>query len=352
MPSEIKKPSLGKRLFQRYMIDALGHMALGLFATLIIGTIFQQLGKIPGLSKLADFAAVAMNGSVVGAAIGVSIACGMKVKPLAMFASAVTGALGYAGGGGPLGSFIAAVIGAEAGNFLAGKTRVDIILVPAAAILAGGLTALLVVPGVAWLMDALRGFIDTATRLQPVWMGIVVSVVVGLALTAPISSAALCAMIFICPDGEILSEGLQLAAGAATVGCSCQMVGFAVTSFKENRWGGLIAQGLGTSMLQVPNIMKHPAILIPPTLASAILGPFATTLFDMRNYGTAAGMGTSGLVGQIGTWSMMAETYGAGSTLLRMLILHIALPAMLSFAICFTLRRMGWIKDGDMRLEL
>ena len=348
---EAKGRGLGARLFKRYGLDALSAMALGLFSTLIIGTILDQLGQyVPGLSGLSSFAATAKSNPVVGGAIGVAVAWGMKVAPLAMFTSAVSGAIGYELGA-PLGCFIAAVLGAEAGNFVAGKTKLDIILVPSATIVVGGLAAVLCAPAVNGLMNLLRGFIDTATRMQPVPMGIIVSVVVGLALTAPISSAALCAMIFVAPEGEALGLGLQLAAGAATVGCCAQMVGFAVTSFRENGVGGLIAQGLGTSMLQVPNILRHPLILVPPTLASAILGPLATTLFDMRNAGVFAGMGTAGLVGQIGTFQSMAGA-GAGVVLVKVLALHIALPALLSLLICAAMRRAGLIHDGDMKLEL
>ncbi|MDO4355043.1 MAG: PTS sugar transporter subunit IIC [Clostridia bacterium] len=349
--SENAKPSLASRLFKRYALDALGAMALGLFSTLIIGTILNQLGTyIPGLSILCEFAAVAQSGTVVGAAIGVSVAWGMKVAPLAMFTSAVSGAIGYAAGA-PLGAYIAAVFGAEAGNFIAGKTRVDIILVPTATILVGGLAATLTGPGVTALMNGLRDFIDMATRLQPVPMGILVSVVVGLALTAPISSAALCAMIFSLPESGELGIGLKLAAGAATVGCCCQMVGFAVSTFRENGVGGLVAQGIGTSMLQVPNILRHPAILIPPTLASAILGPIATTILPMHNSGVFAGMGTAGFVGQIGTWNAMAAAGGA-TVLLKILLLHIALPAALSLLFSEIMRRMGWIHEGDGKLPL
>ncbi len=349
---EEKKLSLGKRLLKRYGLDALSAMALGLFSTLIIGTILEQLGTfIPGLSILTQMAATAKQAEVVGAAIGVAVAWGMKVKPLAIFTSAVSGAIGYLQGG-PLGCFIAAVVGAEAGNFIAGKTKLDIILVPTATLLAGGLTSAVASPGVNWLMALLRNFIDTATLLQPIPMGIIVSVVVGLALTAPISSAALCAMIFAVPKGGELGLGLQLAAGAATAGCCAQMVGFAVTSYRENRVGGLVAQGIGTSMLQVPNILMHPLILIPPTLASAITGPLATTLFQMRNSGVFAGMGTSGFVGQIGTWRAMAGLESAGMIALKIALLHFILPALLSLAFSELMRRRGWIKPGDMLLKL
>lgn len=349
---EVKQPSLGAKLFKRYGLDALSAMALGLFSTLIIGTIIEQLGSlIPPLSILSEFAATAKSGTVVGAAIGVSVAWGTKVAPLAIFTSAVTGAIGYTMGG-PLGSFIAAVPGAEAGNWIAGKTKLDIILVPTATIVVGGLVAVIVGPGVNWIMAQLRNFIDMATLLQPIPMGIILSVVVGLVLTAPISSAALCAMIFSVPEGGQLGLGLQLAAGAATVGCCAQMVGFAVASYRENGISGLIAQGVGTSMLQVPNILRHPLILVPPTLTSAILGPLSTTIFDMRNTGVFAGMGTSGFVGQIGTWKAMAAAQGGSIVALKMMALHIVLPALLSLIISEFMRKRKWIHEGDMKLKL
>ncbi len=351
MSETTKKPSIWVRAGKRYGLDALSAMALGLFSTLIIGLILEQLGKIPGLTMLTDFAKVAMSGPVVGAGIGVAVAWGLKVKPLAMFSSAVVGALGYAQGG-PLGCYLAAVVGAELGNLIAGKTKLDIVLVPTITIVAGGVTALIVGPVVQALMGALMQFIDTATRMQPIPMGILVAVVVGLVLTAPISSAALCAMIFTAAQGQELGLGLQLAAGAATAGCCAQMVGFAVASFPENGVSGLISQGLGTSMLQVPNILRHPAILIPPTLAAAITGPLATTLFDMRNAGAAAGMGTSGLVGQLGTWAAMSATTPAWLLIGKIAVLHIALPALLSLLFALLLRRIGWIKPGDMRLSV
>ena len=349
---EGKKPSLGARLMKRYGLDALSAMALGLFSTLIIGTILDQIGTfIPALSLLREMAATAKRPDVVGAAIGVSVAWGMKVKPLAIFTSAVSGAIGY-NLSGPLGCFLAAVIGAEAGNFIAGKTKLDIILIPTATLVIGGLAAYAVSPGVNFLMALLRGFIDTATLMQPIPMGIIVSVVVGLVLTAPISSAALCAMIFSVPEGGELGLGLQLAAGAATAGCCAQMVGFAVSSYRENKIGGLVAQGIGTSMLQVPNILVHPLILVPPTLASAITGPLATTLLQMKNSGVFAGMGTSGFVGQIGTWRTMSQLETPLTVALKILVLHIILPAALSLTFSEIMRKRGLIKPGDMKLNL
>ncbi len=342
-----------QRIYRRYLLDALSAMGQGLFASLIIGLILGQLGRIPGLGFLATFTTDAyISGSatpVVGAAIGVAIAYGLKVHPLCIFACAASGAIGYTQGG-PVGAYLAGVFAAEAGGFVAGKTRVDIIVIPATTIIVGGAVSTLCAPGINSVMAALREFIDWATLLSPIPMGIVVSVVVGLALTAPISSAALCAMIFTVPEGETAGLGLMLAAGAATAGCCAQMVGFAVTSFRENGWGGLISQGLGTSMIQISNILAHPAILIPPTLASAITGPLCTTVFQMKNLGSSAGMGTSGLVGQVGTWAVMAADTPAWLLIINMALTQLILPAVLSLLFAAVLRRMGWIKPGDMKL--
>lgn len=338
-----------KKAYQRYLIDALSAMGMGLFASLIIGLILSQISAIPFLSFLPPYAQVVSASSpVVGAAIGVAIGYGMKVVPLAVFSCAASGAFGYQLSG-PVGAYLAAVVGAELGGRVAGKTRVDIIVVPTVVIVAGGLITDLTSGAVNAGVQALQAFLESATTLQPIPMGIVVSVVFGLALTAPISSAALAAMIFTVPEGGTMGMGLQLAAGAATVGCCAQMVGFAVCSFRENGVSGLIAQGLGTSMLQVGNILRAPAILVPPTLASAILGPFATTLFQMKNVGSAAGMGTSGLVGQFGTWAAMA---GESGVLLKIILLHFILPAALSLLISEWMRKKGWIRPGDMALKL
>ncbi|MCL2545262.1 MAG: PTS sugar transporter subunit IIC [Clostridia bacterium] len=337
-----------RRAAKRYGLDAMSAMALGLFSTLVIGVIMEQLGRIPGLGMLQDFAKVAKSEPVVGAGIGVAIAWGLKVVPLAIFTSAVVGALGYGNGVGPLGAYIAAVIGAELGNRIAGKTRLDIVLVPSVTLLSGGVVALLLGPSILGAMRALQSLISTATTLQPVPMGILVAVVVGLALTGPISSAALCAVVFKF-SGEP-DPGLLLAAGAATVGCCAQMVGFAVASFPENGVSGLIAQGLGTSMVQIPNILRRPAILLPPTLAAAVLGPLATTVLVIHNAGVEAGMGTSGLVGLLGVWSHMSGTEPALGLLGKLALMCVALPAGLSLGFSIVLRRWGWIRPGDMTL--
>ena len=259
--------------FKRYFIDAMSYMALGLFSSLIIGLILSQLSAIPGLQFLKAYAdMVSAKSPVVGAAIGVAIAYGMKGKPLVLFASAVTGALGYDLGG-PAGAYLAAVVGARLGGLVAGRTPVDIVLVPVVTIASGGLVAQFTGPAIASGMEALGGFINAATEMHPLPMGIIVSTLMGMVLTAPISSAAIA-----------ISLGLNgLAAGAACVGCCTQMVGFAVQSYADNGLGGLLSQGLGTSMLQFGNILRKPVIWLPPTIASAILGPVSTILVKMPN---------------------------------------------------------------------
>ena len=337
-----------KFILDRYLKQAMSAMALGLFASLIIGLILSQLANIPFLQFLEPYAAVVSASSpVVGAAIGVSIAHGLGAAPLAVFACAAAGAFGYSSAG-PLGAYFTGVFGAEVGNWVAGKTKFDMLLVPTAAIVTGGLVGTLLSPPINAGIAAMQGFLERATLLQPIPMGLILSVVFGLLLTAPVSSAALAAVVF-ATSGEPLGEGLLLAAGAATTGCCCQMVGFAVASYRENGVSGLVVQGLGTSMLQFGNILARPVIWLPPTIASAILGMLSTTVFQMWNSGAAAGMGTSGLVGQVGTFAAMAES-GAGSVLLKMLVLHIALPAGLTLALSEGMRRLGWIRPGDMKI--
>ena len=329
---------------KRYLQDALSAMALGLFASLLIGLILKTLGEQTALlfaensisSFLIETGAQAM--ALMGAAVGVSVAWGIKAPPLVLFASAITGMMG-ANLGGPAGAFLAAAVGAEFGKAISKETKVDILVTPALTLIMGMVTAMLFGPAISALMNGLGAIIMTATEMQPLLMGIIVSVVVGLVLTAPISSAALCIMLNLS----------GLAAGAATVGCCAQMVGFAVASFKENGVGGLVAQGIGTSMLQVSNIIKNPWILVPPTLAAAILGPVSTLIFKMTNIPAGAGMGTSGLVGQIGTFTSMGFT---GEVLAKVLVLHIVLPAVLAYIIDKALRKSGKIKDGDYKLDL
>jgi len=336
---------------KRYALDALSAMALGLFASLLIGliikTIGEQIGLFAGESAFTAFLVLVGTWAMgmVGPAIGVAVAHGLKAPPLVLFASIAVGYLGNMAwvegepAGGPAGAFVAVVIGAEIGKLVSKETKVDIIVTPLATILAGGLVAKFVSPLIGALMKGLGIVIMNATELQPFWMGIVVSVIVGLVLTAPISSAALCIML-----------GLEgLAAGAATVGCCAQMVGFAVISFKANGVGGLFAQGIGTSMLQVPNIIKKPWIVVPPTLAAAVLGPISTLAFKMTNIPAGAGMGTSGFVGQIGTFTAMGFT---AETLIKVLVLHIALPAVLSYVFYIVLKKAGRFTDEDLKLTL
>lgn len=348
----MKKDNLFLRLMKRWFIDGMSYMALGLFATLIIGTILQQLGKIPYLEFFNSLASsngtnMAMNSTVMGAAIGVAVAYGLKHKPLVIFSSAVTGALGALASfngiaAGPAGAFIAALAGAEIAGLYAGKTKIDIILVPMGTILAGGLVATFISPVFGWLLFEIGAFINQACQQSPIVYGIIISVVVGMTLTAPISSAALCAMLAL--SGP--------AAGAATVGCCVNMVGFAVASFEDNGWSGVVSQGLGTSMLQVPNIVKKPVIWLPVIIVSAILGPLATTVFGMTNYGISAGMGTSGLVGCIGTFTDMTATGEQWwMVLIKIAVLHFILPGVLVYLVNKLFKKLGWIKKGDMLIN-
>lgn len=329
---------------KRYFNDALSAMATGLFSSLIIGLIIKTMGEQtavflgdnPVSALLVELGAAAMG--LMGAAIGAAVAFGLKAPPLVIFSSIVTGTIG-ATLGGPAGAFIAAVVGAEFGKMVSKETKVDIIVTPAVTLVMGMLSAKLFGPAVAALMAGLGKVIMSATELQPFFMGIIVSVLVGLALTAPISSAALCIML----------DLSGIAAGAATVGCCAQMIGFAVISFRENGVGGLIAQGLGTSMLQVSNIVNNPWILVPPTLAAAILGPISTMVFHMTNLPAGAGMGTSGLVGEIFTFTDMG---GGASVWFAVILLHFVIPAILSLLIDAGMKKTGKIKVGDYKLDL
>lgn len=344
------KKSIG--LLQRWFLDAFSAMAMGVFASLLIGTIIGEIGKWTGWDFLITLGTYAKNGYVVGAAIGAAVANGLKVKPLVMLSGAVCGAIAYNEGGGPLGAYLAALVGSELSNLVAGKTRFDILLVPSISIISGGAVGVLTGPYIDKFCDWIGAQLGAAMTLQPVLMGIIVSVVMGLALTAPISSAAIAIVVF---RSELFatSQGIALAAGAATVGCCCQMVGFAVSSWRENGFSGFLAQGLGTSMLQVPNIMRHPLILIPPTLASAILGPIAATVLKVENAaGVFAGMGTCGLVGPAGMWSyMMADGFDI-FVCIKILLMCVILPAAVSLALSEGMRKAGWIKYGDMKLDL
>lgn len=333
-----------KYKIQTYLVKTLNGMALGLFSSLIIGLILKQTGEllqIPLLITLGTFAQLMM-----AAAIGVGVAHSLSSRPLVTIASVITGICG-AGSlkivegvatlsiGEPIGAFLSALIACEVGNRISGKTKVDIVIVPAVTILAGAITGIFISPVVSTMMKTIGIFINNATTLQPVLMGIILSVVMGIILTLPISSAAIS-----------ISLGLGgLAAGASLVGCCCNMIGFAVISYRENGIGGLISQGLGTSMIQVPNIIKNPKIWIPPIVASAILGPVSTTIFQMESNKIGAGMGTSGLVGQISTLSVMGS-----KAMIPMILMHFILPAIISLIVSEYMRKKGYIKYGDLKL--
>ena len=345
----------------RYLIKGLGGMASGLFCTLIIGLIIKQIGTfIPGNlgSILISISQIATVLTGIGIAIGTAHSLG--APKLVLYASAVNGLIGaYAvhlvdgrlinegaillsGPGDPLSAFIATVIGLEIGCLVAGKTKLDILVTPAVTICAGATVGLLLGPPVASFTTMLGETIQYATELQPLIMGIVISVLMGVFLTLPISSAAI---------GLIL--GLSgIAAGAATAGCAAQMVGFAVMSYRENGMNGLFAQGLGTSMLQMPNIIRNPRVWLPPIIASAITGPLATMVFKMENIPAGAGMGTSGLVGPIMTWQTMSGTASPALVGVGILLLHFVLPAVITLGVAEWMRKKEWIKAGDLKLDL
>ncbi|MBN2898891.1 MAG: PTS sugar transporter subunit IIC [Clostridia bacterium] len=325
----------------RYLITALSYMTYGLFGTLIIGSILNQIGLklgIPLLSETIWPAARAMTGP----AIAVGVAYGLEAPPLVIFASTITGSIGGALGG-PVGAFLAGIFGAEFGKMVSKETKVDILVTPSVTIIVGSMIGTWVGPYIDTFMKAFGQMIMTATEMHTLPMSIIVSVVMGIALTLPISSAAI---------GIMLSLS-GLAAGAATAGCSAQMIGFAVISFKENKWSGLLSQGLGTSMLQMPNIVRNWRIWIPAILASAITGPIATVIFKLQNTPVGSGMGTSGLVGQLGTIEAMeAAGYTGVNIYGPILLVHFILPAILSLAFASVLRKISWIKKDDLKLDL
>ena len=344
---------------RRYGIDALGAMAQGLFASLLIGAILDALGKQLGLEVLITIGGYAS--AMCGPAMAVAIGYALQAPPLVLFSLVTVGysanALGSVtlsggkGAGGPLAVLFIAVIAAEAGKLISKETKVDILVTPLVTILLGvGLSAWWA-PAIGTAAAAVGDFVRWATVLQPFWMGILVSVAVGMALTLPISSAAICAAISL----------TGLAGGAAVAGCCANMVGFAVMSFRENGWGGLVSQGIGTSMLQMGNIVKNPRIWIPPILTSAITGPLATCLFHLEmndpSGGVAAGMGTCGLVGQIGVWSGWVNDVATGVKAAitpfdwaGLILICFVLPAVLCWAIGQGCRRLGWIREGDLTL--
>ncbi len=350
-----------KKYAKKYFIDAMSAMALGLFSSLLIGTIFGTIGTYLGSNYIAnetintiggffnEMKAFAQGSS--GMAIGVAIAYSLKADPLVMFSCAAVGRISYSLGAtifladgssiaytaGPAGAYVAVIIAVEAGMLVSKKTKADILITPTVTIVAGYAVAKLVCPIVAYIMYYLGDFINTATEMQPFLMGINISVVVGMILTLPISSAAICAMIGIS----------GIVGGAAVAGCCAQMIGFAVISFADNGWGGFFAQGLGTSMLQMSNIIKKPLIWIPPTLASAITGPLSTMIFKLECTGVSAGMGTCGLVGPLGVLTDM----GSGTDMwIGLIMICFVLPAVFSYIFYVVMRKMGIIKSGDMKL--
>lgn len=352
---------LGKFLKELF-IDGLGGMATGLFATLIIGTIIQQIGLfIPGVVGDYLYIIGKVAAAITGAGIGASVAAKLNASPLVVISSATAGMVGafaskiiagavltdgvmvLASVGEPLGAYIAAMVCVYIGRLVSGKTKVDILITPFCCIIGGSTVGLLIGPPISEFMSWLGSIINWGTEQAPFLMGVIVSVVMGMVLTLPISSAAL---------GIIL--GLNgIAAGAATVGCCANMVGFAVASYKENGVNGLLAQGLGTSMLQISNIVKKPLIWLPAIITSAILGPVSTLVFKMTNNATGSGMGTAGLVGQINAYqTMVSEGVEPGFVLFEILLMHFVLPAVLTYGIAEAMRKAKLIKHGDMKLDV
>ena len=355
-----------KEIFNHILIDGLSGMALGLFATLIVGTILEQIGKYVSMANAEVGAYIllvaAAAKALTGAGIGVGVAVKFKQSPLVTVSVAVCGMVGafaskmiagsfitapntvtLAGPGEPLGAFVAALVGIEVGRLVSGKTKLDIIVTPVVTIASGCVVGFLLGPPVSSLMTSLGDFINWGTEQQPFLMGIIVSVVMGMVLTLPISSAALG-----------VSLGLSgISAGAACVGCSAQMIGFAVQSFRENKVSGLISQGVGTSMIQMPNIVKKPVVWLPPIITSAILGPVASCGFKLVNSPIGSGMGTSGLVGPIsGFESMVLAGVEPSTAVLQIVLMYFIFPAVLTLAISEGFRKLGIIKEGDLKLSL
>ena len=336
---------------KRYGIDALSAMAQGLFCSLLIGTIFKTLGSQLGIQMFTDIGTFAS--AVAGPAMAVAIGYALQAPPMVLYSLAAVGwatnSLG--GAGGPLAVLVIAIIAAEFGKAVSKETKVDILVTPAVTVFVGIGLAMVIAAPIGVAANAFGQFIKNTTVLQPFFMGIVVSVLVGIALTLPISSAAICAAFTL----------TGLAGGAAVAGCCAQMVGFAVMSFRENRWGGLVSQGLGTSMLQMPNIVRNPRIWIPPTLTSAITGPIATCIFKLQMNdpagGVNAGMGTCGMCGPIGVWTGWVNDVATGAKSaitsmdwIGMLLICIVLPAVLTWIFGLFFRKIGWIKEGDLKL--
>ena len=356
----MSQQNMFRRFINRYLIDGLSGMALGLFSTLIVGLIVKQIGSGVGghiggmLIQIGSLALI-----TTGAGIGVGMAHKLKAPNLVVYASAVTGMFGaYAGKilagsvlvgptvhllgpGEPLTAFLAAIVGIEMGRLVFGRTLLDILITPIVTLVSGGVVAIFIGPAISSFMAYLGDIILFATQQQPFSMGVIISVLMGIFLTLPISSAAISIIL-----------GLKgIAAGAATAGCAAQMIGFAVASYRENKVNGLLAQGLGTSMLQMPNIVKNPRIWIPAIVASAITGPIATVIFAMENNPSGGGMGTAGLVGQIMTWNTMVGSESSTVLLIKIALTHFILPAIIALGVSEWLRRIGWIKLGDMKIN-
>ena len=336
---------------KRYGIDALGAMAQGLFASLLIGTIISTIGERAGLEFLVEIGgyAKAVTGEAMAVAIGYSLHC----PPLVLFSLAAVGhaANTLGGAGGPLAVLLVTIVAAEFGKAVSKETKIDIIVTPLVTIMIGALLSVLCAPAVGSAASAVGRAIMWATELQPFLMGVIISVIVGIALTLPISSAAICAALSL----------TGLAGGAALAGCCAQMVGFAVMSFKENGLGGLFAQGIGTSMLQMGNIVRKPRIWLPPIIASAITGPLATCIFELKMNGAAvaSGMGTCGLVGQIGVYTGWLNDIAAGTKSAigiwdwaGLIGISFVFPAVLTYFIGIGFRKLGWIRENDLKLDL
>lgn len=330
---------------KKYIVKILNGMALGLFSSLIIGLILKQIGVLTHIDFFVSFCNTAQL--FMGAAIGIGVAYSLDAKSLVLISAVVAGSLGagsirFVDGksllqiGEPVGALISSWVSVEIGNRIIGKTKIDIVIIPFIVIIIGGLVGNTVSPYIATFMNGIGKIINFATEQQPIIMGIIISTVMGIALTMPISSAAI---------GIALNLS-GLAAGAAVVGCCCHMIGFAVSSYRENKIGGLISQGLGTSMIQISNIIKNPKIMIPPVLSSIILGPLATTIFKIKSNSIGSGMGTSGLVGVISTYEVMGK-----DSILQIVLMCIVLPAIMSLIFSEYMRKKSFIKFGDMKLN-
>lgn len=346
-----------KKFLNRLFIDGLSGMALGLFSTLIIGTIVAQIASfVPGTVGTYLVAISKAAKALTGAGIGVGVAAKLGAKPLTAVSAAVAGLIGafpgavvtgqiaFGAPGEPLGAFVAAYVAIEIGQLIAGKTKIDIILTPLCCILAGAAAGFLVGPPISKFMQWVGAIVNFNVEQSPIIGGIIVSVVMGILLTLPISSAAI----------GIAMNLSGLAAGAAVVGCCCNMIGFAVASYRENKFGGLIAQGIGTSMLQMPNIVRKPIIWLPAIISSAILGPISSAVLKMTCNATGSGMGTAGLVGPLMSFETMVNTDGFAwqLALIEIIVMHFVLPAVLSIGVSEAMRKLGLIKNGDMRLDV